>query len=85
MLRRASCGYGMAAAQQLGDPQAVAQALTGLAGARALGGQPDRAVCAARLAAYKVPKTVVFGPLPKTSTGKIQKFALREQVKALAG
>ena len=33
----------LAAAQQLGDPQAVAQALTGLAGARALGGQPDRA------------------------------------------
>jgi len=31
-----------------------------------------------------VPKTVVFGPLPKTSTGKVQKFALREQAKALA-
>jgi predicted ATPase/DNA-binding SARP family transcriptional activator len=30
-------------AQKLGDPQAVAQALTGLAGAQALGGQPDRA------------------------------------------
>jgi fatty-acyl-CoA synthase len=25
-----------------------------------------------------VPKSVVFGPLPKTSTGKIQKFALRD-------
>jgi predicted ATPase/DNA-binding SARP family transcriptional activator len=33
----------LAAARQLGDPQAVAQALTGLAGARALGGQPARA------------------------------------------
>jgi tetratricopeptide (TPR) repeat protein len=33
----------LTAAQKLGDPQAVAQALTGLAGARALGGQPDRA------------------------------------------
>ena len=33
----------LTAARQLGDPQAVAQALTGLAGARALGGQPDRA------------------------------------------
>jgi tetratricopeptide (TPR) repeat protein len=33
----------LTAAQELGDPQAVAQALTGLAGARALGGQPDRA------------------------------------------
>ncbi len=32
-----------------------------------------------RLARFKVPKRVVFGPLPKTSTGKIQKFALREQ------
>ncbi|HXA70546.1 MAG TPA: acyl-CoA synthetase [Stellaceae bacterium] len=41
--------------------------------------------CRDHLAHYKVPKTVVFGPLPKTSTGKIQKFALREQVKALAG
>jgi tetratricopeptide (TPR) repeat protein len=34
---------GLTAAQELGDPQAVAQALTGLAGAQALGGQPDRA------------------------------------------
>ena len=33
----------LTAAQKLGDPQAVAQALTGLAGAHALGGQPDRA------------------------------------------
>ena len=41
--------------------------------------------CRDHLAHYKVPKTVVFGPLPKTSTGKIQKFALREQAKALAG
>jgi fatty-acyl-CoA synthase len=29
-----------------------------------------------------VPKRVVFGELPKTSTGKIQKFMLREQVKS---
>jgi predicted ATPase/DNA-binding SARP family transcriptional activator len=34
---------GLTAAQKLGDPQAVAQALTGLAGARALDGQPDQA------------------------------------------
>jgi fatty-acyl-CoA synthase len=40
--------------------------------------------CRTRLARFKVPKTVVFGPLPKTSTGKVQKFALREQAKALA-
>jgi fatty-acyl-CoA synthase len=39
--------------------------------------------CRDHLARFKVPKTVVFGPLPKTSTGKIQKFALREQAKAL--
>ncbi len=35
------------------------------------------------LAAFKVPKTVVFTQLPKTSTGKIQKFVLRETAKAL--
>jgi len=39
--------------------------------------------CRAHLAGYKVPKTIVFGPLPKTSTGKIQKFVLRDQAKAL--
>ncbi len=35
------------------------------------------------LARYKCPRTVVFGEVPKTSTGKIQKFALRERAKAL--
>jgi fatty-acyl-CoA synthase len=39
--------------------------------------------CRERMARYKVPKTIVFGPLPKTSTGKIQKFVLREQAKNL--
>jgi fatty-acyl-CoA synthase len=38
--------------------------------------------CRSLLARYKVPKRVVFGPLPKTSTGKIQKFVLRQQVKS---
>jgi fatty-acyl-CoA synthase len=33
------------------------------------------------LAGYKVPRKIVFGPLPKTSTGKIQKFLLRERAK----
>jgi fatty-acyl-CoA synthase len=33
------------------------------------------------IAHYKVPRHVVFGPLPKTSTGKIQKFVLREQAR----
>jgi fatty-acyl-CoA synthase len=41
------------------------------------------AFCRERLAHYKCPKKVVFGPLPKTSTGKIQKNVLREQAKAL--
>jgi fatty-acyl-CoA synthase len=46
---------------------------------------PDEiiAFCRANLAGFKVPRTVVFGPLPKTSTGKIQKFALREQARGL--
>jgi fatty-acyl-CoA synthase len=38
--------------------------------------------CRTRMARFKVPKRVVFGPLPKTSTGKIQKFVLRERVKS---
>ena len=38
--------------------------------------------CRAHLARFKVPKRVVFGPLPKTSTGKIQKFLLREQMRS---
>jgi fatty-acyl-CoA synthase len=36
-----------------------------------------------RLAKFKMPRTIVFSDLPKTSTGKIQKFALREMAKAL--
>ena len=38
--------------------------------------------CRAHLARFKVPKHFIFGPLPKTSTGKIQKFLLREQAKS---
>ena len=41
------------------------------------------AFCREHLANFKAPKTVVFCELPKTSTGKIQKFALREQAKML--
>jgi fatty-acyl-CoA synthase len=41
------------------------------------------AYCRDAMAHFKAPKTVVFGPLPKTSTGKIQKFVLRERAKAL--
>jgi fatty-acyl-CoA synthase len=39
--------------------------------------------CRERLAHFKVPRHVVLGPLPKTSTGKIQKFVLREKAKAV--
>jgi fatty-acyl-CoA synthase len=38
--------------------------------------------CRDNLAHYKVPKHVVFGPLPKTSTGKIQKYVLRDRAKS---
>ncbi|MFQ5937651.1 MAG: acyl-CoA synthetase, partial [Acidiferrobacterales bacterium] len=41
------------------------------------------AFCRDHLAHYKTPKTVVFGPLPKTSTGKIQKFKLRERAQEM--
>jgi fatty-acyl-CoA synthase len=41
------------------------------------------AFCRDNMAKFKVPRTVVFGPLPKTSTGKIQKYMLREQAKGL--
>jgi fatty-acyl-CoA synthase len=39
--------------------------------------------CRANMAHYKAPRSVVFGPLPKTSTGKIQKFELRERAKEI--
>jgi fatty-acyl-CoA synthase len=39
--------------------------------------------CRENLAHFKAPRTVVFGELPKTSTGKIQKFVLRERLKEL--
>lgn len=40
--------------------------------------------CREHLAGFKVPHRIVFAPLPKTSTGKIQKFLLREQARQLA-
>jgi fatty-acyl-CoA synthase len=53
--------------------------------------KPDQSVteqeliehCYARLARFKVPKSYVFGPLPRTSTGKVQKFVLRERAKSV--
>jgi len=38
--------------------------------------------CKQHLAGFKVPRKVVFGEVPKTSTGKIQKFALRERARS---
>ncbi|UCH39306.1 MAG: acyl-CoA synthetase [Gammaproteobacteria bacterium] len=39
--------------------------------------------CRGHMAHFKAPRKVVFGPLPKTSTGKIQKFELRERARQL--
>jgi len=41
------------------------------------------AFCRDQLAHYKTPKSVVFGPLPTTATGKIQKFVLRDRAREL--
>jgi long-chain acyl-CoA synthetase len=46
-------------------------------------GEEIIAWCRAHLAHFKAPGAVILGPLPKTSTGKIQKFVLREQAKAV--
>jgi fatty-acyl-CoA synthase len=54
------------------------------AGAPEVGAKDVIAWCREHLAHYKVPRTVVFGPLPKTSTGKIQKFLLRDAARNLA-
>eukprot|EP00249_Psilotum_nudum_P015143 c25186_g1_i1 orf=114-1790(+) len=42
------------------------------------------AFCRARLPHYMIPRTVIFGDLPRTATGKIQKYILRERAKNLA-
>jgi fatty-acyl-CoA synthase len=39
--------------------------------------------CRDRIAHFKAPKTVIFDELPKTSTGKIQKYILRERARKL--
>jgi fatty-acyl-CoA synthase len=38
--------------------------------------------CKGLLAGYKCPREIRFEPIPKTSTGKIQKFSLRERAKS---
>ena len=40
--------------------------------------------CRENMAHYKAPRTIVFGELPKTSTGKIQKFVLRDKAQNLS-
>jgi fatty-acyl-CoA synthase len=40
------------------------------------------AYCRSHMSGFKTPKLVVFGPIPKTSTGKIQKFLLRNQMQS---
>ena len=37
------------------------------------------AYCREELAGFKIPKKIVFGPIDKTSTGKVQKYLLREK------
>jgi fatty-acyl-CoA synthase len=54
-------------------------------GAEPVSAEDIVAWCREYLAGFKVPKTVVFGPLPKTSTGKIQKFLLRERAREILG
>ena len=52
-------------------------------GAAPVAAEDIMAWCRDHLARFKVPRTVVFGELPKTSTGKIQKFVLRERARSL--
>ena len=40
--------------------------------------------CRQNMARFKVPKRVIFNPLPRTSTGKIQKYVLRQQANSTA-
>ncbi len=49
----------------------------------ALSAEEVIAYCRDHLARFKAPRHVVFTELPKTSTGKVQKFALREQAEAI--
>ncbi len=43
------------------------------------------AFCRSHLAGFKMPKSFAFGPLPRTSTGKVQKYLLRDTAKTLFG
>ena len=52
-------------------------------GAEGVTSEEILAYCKDNMARFKVPRHVVFGPLPKTSTGKVQKFLLRENAKTV--
>jgi fatty-acyl-CoA synthase len=52
-------------------------------GAPALAAEDIISFCRERLAHFKCPSSVVFSELPKTATGKVQKFVLRERARAL--
>jgi fatty-acyl-CoA synthase len=43
------------------------------------------AFCRNHLAGFKLPKSITFGPLPRTATGKVQKYVLRDTAKSLFG
>ena len=53
------------------------------AGAGAVSEADIIAFCRDEMAHFKIPRRVVFGPLPKTSTGKVQKFLLRDRANEL--
>jgi fatty-acyl-CoA synthase len=57
----------------------VAKAFVTLKSGRSASADEIIAHCRTRIAAFKAPKQIEFGELPKTSTGKIQKFLLRER------
>ncbi len=52
-------------------------------GARGVSEADIIAFCREHMAHFKAPKTVLFGPLPKTSTGKVQKYLLRDRAREL--
>ncbi len=57
----------------------VPKAFVSLKPGQELTAEELRAFCRERLAGFKAPRAIEFGELPKTSTGKVQKFVLRER------
>ena len=66
------------------EDQREAQGEEGVSGAGAQATEEELIQwCRDNLARYKVPRKVVFGTLPTTATGKIQKYVLRDTAKRL--